>query len=63
MNKLTDNTLLAAYENALQEAREAIKVKVGEIVRVSSDPVFSHRYLIAFCAQGVHMTQPVPDWI
>jgi len=57
--------VIKLYEPLLREAREhfAGRTAVASILSPDTDPDALERFLLAFCAYGVSMTEPVEGWI
>ncbi len=63
MSKFNGSVILGLYEQAMEPARARLKTRVFGLLESNKDPQFWHKFLIAYCAQGVHMTKDVPRWI
>jgi hypothetical protein len=60
MSKFNGSVILGLYEQAMEPARARLKTRVFGLLESNKDPQFWHKFLIAYCAQGVHMTKDVP---
>lgn len=62
MSAKTAETYVQKYEAKMEPVRQAFLGRLGPFF-AEKDPRTLGLFLINFCAQGVGMTEPVPDWI